>query len=194
MMNMPMLNPTNGYTITPTFNPAIEQISFASVPTGAPGFPITYSAGSPDQIVDNSVNVCNLYCDPVIPGPCSGDCPLPGNPGLPGNDGPSRAPHIFAWEPIQQGINSDSAVSNIKILPNPASKNITVLIGSSKAANIRLNILNSTGVSVLTNLLKCSGGNNSFQLDISGIVPGIYFCIFKDEYGITLKLEKLVIQ
>lgn len=159
-----------------------------------PNFPIFYDGTiDPPQISDASGHVCVFTCDPVNL-PCTGDCPLQGNPGKGGNSGTNKNPYISAWEPIKQGIDLATGGTNIQIKPNPASKNINISIVTKKPGLIQLEIRSIPGIISLTKTFVCVSGVNNFTLNISNMSPGIYFCVFTDQKEQKIKTEVLTVE
>lgn len=61
------------------------------------------------------------------------------------------------------------------IFPNPANQWISVLVASDAQKTMLLELLNMEGKAAFSSFLQASPGENTFQLDIGRLSPGIYF-------------------
>ena len=78
------------------------------------------------------------------------------------------------------------------VFPNPAIGTVTV-IGFTKATDdLRCELTDATGRILLRTGLKTTGG--SVFLDINGIAPGVYSMALRDESGIPVFSDTLVIE
>ncbi|MBW8051557.1 MAG: PKD domain-containing protein [Cytophagales bacterium] len=83
---------------------------------------------------------------------------------------------------IISGISDLELLSNLKIYPNPANDVLII-----DANNIRLNMItmiNSLGQVVIVNK---PNNNNTHELDVSGLAPGLYFLQIQTNKGMVMK-------
>ncbi|MCH8318928.1 MAG: T9SS type A sorting domain-containing protein, partial [Bacteroidetes bacterium] len=80
------------------------------------------------------------------------------------------------------GVSKPELSSNLNIYPNPANDVLII-----DANNIRLNmitVINSLGQVVIVNK---PDNNNTHELDVSGLAPGLYFLQIQTNKGMIMK-------
>ena len=81
---------------------------------------------------------------------------------------------IWTDEPTL-GVNPVAAENRIAVYPNPASQQTRISFSTSTSGTMTVRLFNSMGQLVKTDLLPgLNAGNNSHDLDLSGLRPGIY--------------------
>ena len=78
---------------------------------------------------------------------------------------------------------------DVEMFPNPATEWVKVNLESIEEGNFNAMILSTSGAVVREYSLQ----NNSGELDLSGITPGVYMIRFESSTGVN-KLEKLIVQ
>jgi hypothetical protein len=85
------------------------------------------------------------------------------------------------------GIDHHSA-GNYKFYPNPTHDNIIIECNSSRSDEISVSLLDLNGRIIFQDLKKAlTTGSNSFEINLSGIEPGIYLLNSKNKDGYTTK-------
>jgi len=85
------------------------------------------------------------------------------------------------------GIDHNSA-GNYKFYPNPTHDNIIIECNSSRSDEITVSLLDFNGRIIFQDLKKAlTTGSNSFEINLSGIEPGIYLLNSKNKDGYTTK-------
>jgi hypothetical protein len=91
--------------------------------------------------------------------------------------------------PSSSEINSSSVLNKeFDIYPNPATDFIEISLENTNNINLKLNILNTSGISVLNRYLFDS---SSLKISTENLQPGIYFIVISDNE--TQKIKQLVI-
>jgi hypothetical protein len=69
---------------------------------------------------------------------------------------------------------------SVKLYPNPVSQVLYINITSTQDINSALVIYNAAGRQVMMKYILLAKGENALSLNVSALVPGIYFCLFED--------------
>jgi len=77
-------------------------------------------------------------------------------------------------EPQQPNPESTSPLSELVIFPNPASEVTRLTVQSKEAGTGEIALMDIQGRIVRVLQQPLNAGNNSFELDLKGLVPGIY--------------------
>ena len=99
----------------------------------------------------------------------------------------------FSHPFLAVGINELSNINYSSIMPNPSNGIFTLNLGLKKQASMKVELLDLTGklIRIIFNTETVSGGNHTFNFNISGLDAGIYLLKIKDET--TAKTIKLVV-
>jgi len=73
------------------------------------------------------------------------------------------------------GIADISTLNHINVFPNPATNSATLMLNTSEAQHVSVQVLNVLGESVLTRQLNLHGGVNTMSLDCASLSNGVYF-------------------
>jgi hypothetical protein len=73
------------------------------------------------------------------------------------------------------GIAENSFSQNINLFPNPANESTTIHLNSEKAFNASVNIYNSIGSLVRSEVIEIKQGENNYPINISNLNNGLYF-------------------
>ncbi len=87
----------------------------------------------------------------------------------------------LALNPVQEKMNNV-----LSLVPNPAHSSMTVSFSTAEA-NAIVQVINSTGQSILQKQVSTFGGTNTTQLDVSSLAPGNYMLLVKTKNGIETK-------
>lgn len=88
--------------------------------------------------------------------------------------------------------NALNSTSNSVIYPNPASNNATLGIDLKNNSNVDITVLNAIGQLVKTANAQGQVGQNTINIDLSGLSTGIYMVNVK--VGNATSTKKLVVQ
>jgi hypothetical protein len=88
------------------------------------------------------------------------------------------------------GIDAVSVLSAVSVYPNPANENVTIVLPASRS-NIHLQILNSVGQVVFSDVIEASNASSVNNVTTSSFAKGIYTIVVKGDRHMTIK--KLVI-
>lgn len=84
-----------------------------------------------------------------------------------------------------------SQLNDFSIYPNPTSGKLKLNMSARNGSDVRINVLNTLGSSVLESEKVLSTGDHSLELDISGHPQGIYFV--KIEAGNEIKTLRVIL-
>lgn len=88
----------------------------------------------------------------------------------------------------------NTAISNVHLLPNPASNNTTLQFNSTQAGEVSVMLFDLSGklVSTVITNMHMQSGSNEIAINTHALENGIYFVQVSTEYGKTT--SKLVVQ
>jgi hypothetical protein len=61
------------------------------------------------------------------------------------------------------------------VYPNPASKQLNVMLNTEANNKVNLSLMNLKGETIITSVKQLQQGQNQYKLDISMLSPGMYF-------------------
>lgn len=104
---------------------------------------------------------------------------------------------IFVTDPIciednTIGIDDIDKTQLFRISPNPAKNNLIVEILSSDFSYNGLSIFSCNSKMVLENKQQIQGSQNSINIDISGLIPGIYYLKVNEKKGKICQILKVI--
>ena len=84
-------------------------------------------------------------------------------------------------ELVTIGVNQEATSLSFQVFPNPARDHAVATFTLPAESRVTLKLYNIIGKEVLTSLdgITMSAGRNTFNLDVTTIEPGIYFCVLK---------------
>lgn len=82
---------------------------------------------------------------------------------------------IFKYGLNQVGISEEQFIQSYSIFPNPTSNYINISINSIKPTNVSIELFNLLGNSLMLETKNVKAGENSINIDLSVLNPGIYF-------------------
>jgi hypothetical protein len=88
--------------------------------------------------------------------------------------------------------NALNSTSNSVIYPNPASNNAVLAIDLKDNSNVEVSVLNAIGQLVKANKAQGQVGQNTINIDLSGLSTGIYMVNVK--VGSATSTKKLIVQ
>jgi len=93
-----------------------------------------------------------------------------------------------------EACKSTLDVEDFKIFPNPANISATINITFPESTKGRISLLSITGVQIksLVSETSFSQGINSFSVDVSDVLPGIYLVLLSTDDG--FKTQRLIIK
>jgi hypothetical protein len=93
------------------------------------------------------------------------------------------------------GIVSTKLGTNINtaVFPNPTTGVISIIISTSNAGKLLVNITNISGVQIMNNVFNANMGTNDFKVDLSSLEQGAYFVNIADENGVSIKNSKIML-
>ncbi|MDB2362303.1 T9SS type A sorting domain-containing protein [Flavobacteriales bacterium] len=71
-------------------------------------------------------------------------------------------------------INEESNIA-LSVFPNPIQSDAKLSFSLTKPSNVRLDILNVLGETILSNAYSLQAGNNSININVDKMTNGIYF-------------------
>ncbi|PSL46200.1 putative secreted protein (Por secretion system target) [Chitinophaga niastensis] len=93
---------------------------------------------------------------------------------------------------VKPPLGDNNIFTSVKIAPNPATRNTTVIITAKKNTPVLIQVVNAGRRVLLSRRQDITTGINSIALDVSDFASGIYFVVIRTaEKTVT---EKLVIQ
>ncbi|MBL7909566.1 MAG: T9SS type A sorting domain-containing protein [Bacteroidia bacterium] len=99
----------------------------------------------------------------------------------------------YSFSSITTGISqAQTSVGNSFIYPNPASNNATLVIGLKDNLSVDIAVLNAIGQTVKSSKTQGQVGENSINVDLTGLSTGIYMVNIK--VGNASSTKKLVVQ
>ena len=90
------------------------------------------------------------------------------------------------------GISDSDSEPSVRISPNPSTEYILLEMLSPEYTELEIAIFGLNGKQISENRHFISDGQNSIRIDISQIVPGIYYLRIKEKNGRFLKNFKVV--
>ena len=85
----------------------------------------------------------------------------------------------------------DHQQNNLVVFPNPATNKLNFRISSSINEPFELKIITLDGKTIFTRKISLSEGKKKYQLDISFLKQGLYFCqIRNNQFSTTIKFIK----
>ena len=81
---------------------------------------------------------------------------------------------------VSVNMTGAAAGPSIRLYPNPAAEVVYINITSTQNINSSLVVFNAAGRQVVLKPTYLVKGGNSLSLDVSTLVPGIYFCLFEN--------------
>jgi hypothetical protein len=90
------------------------------------------------------------------------------------------------------GINQISAISYIKIYPNPASDKVTLQLSADEKEEVTVSIQDMKGRTLLSDSRTLNRGEIRFEYDLSGLSQGIYFIRLQSSDGQIV--HRLIVQ
>jgi hypothetical protein len=84
---------------------------------------------------------------------------------------------------ILSSVQDIDALQSIGVFPNPTANNLTVTINLADAKNLKMNIQNIVGQSVIQNNVNLNAGNNTIEIATETLQNGTYFLQFSDAIG-----------
>lgn len=104
---------------------------------------------------------------------------------------------LFVSDPVciedkTSGISDSDGEPSVRISPNPSTEYILLEMLSSEYTELEIAIFGLNGKQISENSHFISDGQNSIRIDISQIVPGIYYLRIKEKNGRFLKNFKVV--
>ena len=91
----------------------------------------------------------------------------------------------------QEGIK-ENTLTEMKIYPNPASNNVTIVVASKEVANANLVVTNLMGQVVYTQNVSLETGSNQYSLNVSNFSAGFYLVNIRTNAGSTT--QKLIVE
>lgn len=95
--------------------------------------------------------------------------------------------------PATVGVEETSVIGSIGVYPNPTADNATLVVETTKNAQLTLSIVNLMGQTVDVQTVNTYAGKNTVQLTTDNLAQGIYTLILRDSKGVA-KAQKLIKQ
>ena len=89
-------------------------------------------------------------------------------------------------------VTVNNTATNISLFPNPATGYTNVSYRSNTSGSVKLSIADINGRIVKENDFKKVNGENSFLIDVTQMVNGIYFVKIIDDQGVAVR--KLIVE
>jgi len=93
----------------------------------------------------------------------------------------------YTCSSINTNTEDSEWAERFELFPNPAAGKVTVLVESSTSKETTLTIINLAGKTVFSEHILFSSDVQTHALDISKLVPGIYFVAIQSTDGISTK-------
>ena len=84
---------------------------------------------------------------------------------------------------IISAVQDIEALQSIAVFPNPVASNMTVSINLADAKNLKMNIQNVVGQTVIQNNMNLNAGNNTIEIATETLQNGTYFLQLSDMVG-----------
>lgn len=88
-------------------------------------------------------------------------------------------------------VQETSAIDAISLYPNPTADNATLVVATSKTAQLSLNIVNMMGQVVGSQTINAYTGKNIVQVNTDGLTQGVYSLVLRDSNGVA-KTQRLI--
>lgn len=94
-------------------------------------------------------------------------------------------------ENIATEIRELNKLFGVNLYPNPVSNTLNINVNSDTQNNVRIDVINYTGQTILSNVNNVSQGNNTISLDVSSLTQGVYFAKISTDNNVkTVKFVK----
>ncbi|MDL2296993.1 T9SS type A sorting domain-containing protein [Bacteroidales bacterium OttesenSCG-928-B11] len=90
------------------------------------------------------------------------------------------------------GFTSHNSIKNVKIYPNPAQDNVTVVIETTDNSPATVTVTNLLGQTVYTEQININAGTNIYNINVNGFQNGFYMVNIKTTNGSNT--QKLIVQ
>jgi PKD repeat protein len=90
-------------------------------------------------------------------------------------------------------VEETSAIDGVTVFPNPTTDNATLMVETSKTAQLNLTIVNMVGQVVDSQTVNAFTGKNMVQLNTNGLAQGVYTIVLRDSNGVA-KVQRLIKQ
>jgi len=90
-------------------------------------------------------------------------------------------------------VEETSAIDGVTVFPNPTTDNATLMVETSKTAQLNLTIVNMVGQVVDSQTVNAFTGKNMVQLNTNGLAQGVYTIVLRDSKGVA-KVQRLIKQ
>ncbi|MDP1726741.1 MAG: T9SS type A sorting domain-containing protein [Bacteroidota bacterium] len=100
---------------------------------------------------------------------------------------------IGRWTSITGNTEINQYAVQVKIFPNPNKQLLNVEFETSESKNISIILFDANGRNIMQEKFSADTGNQTFQINTSPLVPGIYFLYIQDENHYSVSKQKLVI-
>lgn len=88
---------------------------------------------------------------------------------------------------IIQLVRDEKIQFAVSSMPNPVQNSIRMVISTDKAGSVSLNIVNAAGQQVLSDVVSCIKGNNTFMKDYSKLPSGTYHIVISQNGSKAVK-------
>lgn len=100
--------------------------------------------------------------------------------------------NIYKAGPDQLSVDNTQEISNFKVFPNPASKEINVVFDAQAGEETMVNITNMLGKNVKTELFMPQSGSNQLKINTTDLNKGVY--ILQLNNGNSTEKRKIIIE
>ena len=108
---------------------------------------------------------------------CHYDCNVLGDPAM----------KIWTDNPIV-GLAEQTNTVSFSLSPNPSNDLVNISFTADGTSDVSMTFLNSLGEQVFTRTFSGkNAGSHSFAIDLSGFIPGIYYCRMSTKVGSSVK-------
>lgn len=90
-------------------------------------------------------------------------------------------------------VEETSAIDGVTVFPNPTTDNATLVVETSKTAQLNLTVVNMMGQVVDSKNINAFAGKNMVQLNTDGLAQGVYTLVLRDSKGVA-KAQRLIKQ
>jgi hypothetical protein len=88
------------------------------------------------------------------------------------------------------GVSEKFSGAEFTVFPNPVNEQAGLSFHLARAEQVDIKVFNLIGEVVISKLIDCPPGNQSLNLDLSNVQPGVYFIAVKtDEKTMTQKIS-----
>lgn len=85
-------------------------------------------------------------------------------------------------------VDENEIISDLTVFPNPATDNVNIRFNSVNAENTSIEVVNNLGQVVYTEYVGNISGEQTHQLNVSGLENGIYIVNIKSDNNMTTKM------